>query len=94
MSNKFICLFFVCIFLFKAVHSFAQKKPNIIFIMVDDMGYADLGCYGSKINKTPFIDQMANEGVRLLQAYSAAPVCTPSRTALMTGRYPARTTVG
>ncbi len=72
----------------------AQKKPNIIFIMVDDMGYADLGCYGSKINKTPFIDQMAKDGVRLNQSYSAAPVCTPSRTAFMTGRYPARTTVG
>ncbi len=72
----------------------AQKKPNIVFIMVDDMGYGDLGCYGSKINKTPFLDQMAKEGVRLTQAYSAAPVCTPSRTAFMTGRYPARTTVG
>lgn len=81
-------------FLLLSQFCFAQKKPNIIFIMVDDMGYADLGCYGSKINKTPFIDQMAKEGVKLTQAYSAAPVCTPSRTAFMTGRYPARTTVG
>ncbi len=84
----------IIIFLLLSQFCLAQKKPNIIFIMVDDMGYADLGCYGSKINKTPFIDQMANDGVKLTQAYSAAPVCTPSRTAFMTGRYPARTTVG
>jgi arylsulfatase A-like enzyme len=94
MSSKFFPLSIVCIFLFSGVYLFAQKKPNIIFIMVDDMGYADLGCYGSTINKTPSIDQMAREGVKLTQAYTAAPVCTPSRTAFMTGRYPARTTVG
>ncbi|MEI6263570.1 MAG: sulfatase-like hydrolase/transferase [Sphingobacteriia bacterium] len=84
----------IIFFLLLSQFCLAQKKPNIIFIMVDDMGYADLGCYGSKINKTPNIDQMAKDGVKLTQAYSAAPVCTPSRTAFMTGRYPARTTVG
>jgi arylsulfatase A-like enzyme len=94
MSSRFLSLSIVCILLFNGFCLFAQKKPNIIFIMVDDMGYADLSCYGSKINKTPFIDQMAREGVKLTQAYSAAPVCTPSRTAFMTGSYPARTTVG
>lgn len=81
----------IIFFLLLSQFCLAQKKPNIIFIMVDDMGYADLGCYGSKINKTPNIDQMAKDGVKLTQAYSAAPVCTPSRTAFMTGRYPART---
>ena len=60
MSSKFFPLSIVCIFLFSGVYLFAQKKPNIIFIMVDDMGYADLGCYGSTINKTPSIDQMAS----------------------------------
>ncbi len=94
MKSKFFLLSLVCIFLFNDVYLIAQNKPNIIFIMVDDMGYGDLGCYGSKINKTPFLDQMAKDGVKLTQAYSAAPVCTPSRTAFMTGRYPARTTVG
>jgi arylsulfatase A-like enzyme len=94
MRCKLLPLTFVFIFLLNCIYLLAQKKPNIIFIMVDDMGYADLGCYGSKINKTPFIDQMARDGVKLTQAYSAAPVCTPSRTAFMTGRFPARTKVG
>lgn len=58
------------------------------------MGYGDLGCYGSKTISTPNLDKMAGNGIRFTQAYAAAPVCTPSRTALMTGRYPARTTVG
>ena len=94
MKCKYFLLSLVCIFLFNDVYLIAQNKPNIIFIMVDDMGYGDLGCYGSKTNKTPFLDQMAKDGVKLTQAYAAAPVCTPSRTAFMTGRYPARTTVG
>jgi arylsulfatase A len=68
----------------------AQRRPNIIFIYVDDMGYGDLGCYGAKAIKTPNIDRMAAEGLRLTNFYSVSPICTPSRAALMTGRYAAR----
>ncbi len=66
----------------------ADAKPNIVFIMADDLGYADLGYHGSDI-KTPNIDKLANDGVRLDDFYGE-PVCTPSRAALMTGRYPMR----
>jgi len=71
----------------------AQKnlKPNIIVIFCDDMGYGDLGCNGSKLNRTPNLDRMANQGVRFTDCYSAANVCSPSRIALITGRYPIRT---
>jgi len=68
----------------------AQRRPNIVFIYVDDMGYGDLGCYGAKAIKTPNIDRMAAEGLRLTSFYSVSPICTPSRAALMTGRYAAR----
>lgn len=62
------------------------EKPNIIYILVDDMGYGDLGCYGQEILKTPHLDQMAAEGIRFTQHYAGAPVCAPSRASLMTGR--------
>ena len=70
----------------------AFQKPNIILIYCDDLGYGDLGVYGSKI-PTPHIDRLAHEGVRFTQFYSANPVCSPSRAALLTGRYPTRTGV-
>ncbi len=65
-------------------------KPNFVIIFTDDQGYADLSCFGGKHVYTPNIDQMAKEGVRLTSFYVAAPLCTPSRAALMTGCYPAR----
>jgi arylsulfatase A-like enzyme len=71
-----------------------RRPPNILFIMSDDLGYGDLGVTGRTDYATPVIDTLAREGVRLTQAYSAAPVCTPTRVALSTGRYPARTRAG
>ena len=79
--------------LFICGQAFSQK-PNIIYIMTDDMGYGDLSSYGCKDYQTPNLDKLAAQGIRFLNAYSGAPVCTPTRTAFMTGRYPARTPVG
>lgn len=62
-----------------------QKQPNIIFVMADDLGYGDLGCYGSKQIKTPNIDRIASEGIRFTSCYAGSPVCAPSRSVLMTG---------
>jgi len=66
------------------------KKPNVVLIFADDMGYGDLSCYGHPVIQTPHLDNMANEGVRFTSFYAAASVCTPSRAALLTGRYPIR----
>lgn len=63
----------------------SPRRPNVIFIMADDLGYGDLGCYGQRKIRTPFLDQMAAEGLRFTQFYSGHPVCAPSRGALMTG---------
>jgi arylsulfatase len=72
-----------------SVATAAARPPNIIFIYADDLGYGDLGVYGSHI-RTPNLDRMAKEGARFTQFYSANPVCSPSRAALLTGRYPTR----
>lgn len=69
------------------------SKPNIIFIMADDMGYADAGAYGQKIIKTPHIDQLAHEGMRFTQCYSGSSVCAPARSVLMTGQHTGHTHV-
>ena len=66
-----------------------KERPNILIIFTDDQGYADLGCFGNKKNKTPRLDQLAKEGTRFTSFY-AQPVCGPSRSALLTGRYPVR----
>ncbi|KAA6438961.1 sulfatase [Dyadobacter flavalbus] len=71
--------------------SFGQNsKPNIVFIMADDLGYTDLSCYGNPYHRTPNIDSLAGKGLKFTQAYAACPVCSPSRAAIMTGKYPAR----
>ena len=67
-----------------------QPKPNIIFILADDLGYGDLGCYGSEVNRTPHLDRLAKDGIRFTDFYSASPVSSPSRAALLTGRHPVR----
>lgn len=68
----------------------AEEKPNVIIVFIDDFGYGDLGCYGNQVHRTPNIDQMAKEGIRLTDFYVGSSVSTPSRAALMTGCYPRR----
>jgi arylsulfatase A-like enzyme len=65
-------------------------RPNIIFILVDDLGWADLGCYGSTFHESPNIDKLAAQSLRFTNAYAACPVCSPTRASIMTGKYPAR----
>jgi arylsulfatase A-like enzyme len=69
-------------------------RPNIVYIMADDLGYADLSCYGRREYKTPNIDSLGTHGVRFLQAYANSSVCSATRTALITGRYQYRLRVG
>ena len=69
----------------------SASQPNVILIMADDLGYGDLSCYGSDIIKTPVLDKLASEGVRLTSFYAGCTICTPSRMALLTGAYPWRT---
>jgi arylsulfatase A-like enzyme len=66
-----------------------MKKPNIVFILIDDMGWRDITCYGSKFYETPNIDRLSQEGMRFTDAYAACPVCSPTRASILTGRYPA-----
>lgn len=74
------------------INSFGQapKQPNVIFILMDDMGYSDISCYGAKTVKTPHIDRMAAEGLRFTHFHTAASICSPSRAAFLTGAYPQR----
>src|SRR5947207_10690938 len=72
----------------------APARPNVLFILADDLGYGDLSCYGRPDYRTPNLDRLALQGVRFANAYSASPLCTPTRCAFITGRYPARTRVG
>jgi len=68
----------------------SEGKPNIIFVLADDLGWAELGCYGNRFNETLNLDKLVSEGMKFSDAYAAAPVCSPYRAALMTGQYPAR----
>ena len=92
-GQKWMRLMLVFTILILQVQAFAQQ-PNVIYIMTDDMGYGDLSCYGQKNYTTPNLDKLASQGIKFTNAYAAAPVCTPTRVAFMTGRYPARTPVG
>ena len=69
-----------------------MSKPNIIFILTDDLGWRDLVCYGSSFYETPNLDRLAQEGMQFSDAYAACPVCSPTRASILTGKYPA--TVG
>ena len=87
MKLNFLCILcFVLCFEMRA----QTRKPNIIFVLADDLGWAELGCYGNSFNETPNLDRLAKEGVRFTHAYAAAPVCSPYRAALLTGQHPAR----
>ncbi len=77
-----------------ALASRKNSKPNVLFIMADDLGYGDLSCFGRPDYKTPVIDQLASEGVKLDQTYANSSVCSPTRTALLTGRYQYRLPIG
>ena len=66
-------------------HVWAQRQPNVIYVLADDLGYGELGCYGQRVIETPNIDRLAAEGIRFTQHYAGAPVCAPSRCVLMTG---------
>ena len=66
-----------------------MNKPNIIFILTDDLGWRDLGCYGSDFYETPNLDRLAAEGLTFTDAYASCPVCSPTRASILTGKYPA-----
>lgn len=68
----------------------SARPPNVVLIVIDDLGWADLGCYGSRYHRTPNLDRLAAQGMRFTYAYAACPVCSPTRAALMTGKFPAR----
>ncbi|XP_065771864.1 steryl-sulfatase [Muntiacus reevesi] len=85
MMTLLLLLLFLC-----EAHSQVASKPNFVLLMADDLGIGDPGCYGNKTLRTPNIDRLARGGVKLTQHLAASPLCTPSRAAFMTGRYPVR----
>jgi len=81
------CILALCALALTVSVAYAAKQPNIVFILADDLGYGDLGCYGQEKIKTPRLDQMAREGLRYTSHYSGHNICSPSRCALMTGKH-------
>ena len=72
------------------IPAFSQERLNVVFFLVDDLGLGDVGCFGSTFHETPHIDQLAADGMKFTQAYSACTVCSPSRAAILLGKYPGR----
>lgn len=89
MSKLFTLVTFACL----AATAVSAERPNIIYIMADDLGYGDLGCFGQEVVKTPRIDQMASEGIRMTDHYSGHTVCRPSRLVLLTGKHSGNTAI-
>src|SRR5271163_5152686 len=87
--QKLAC-FLATIFLPFLCAAAPSTKPNIVLILIDDLGWRDLGCYGSTFYKTPHVDKMAKDGIRFTDFYAACPVCSPTRASILTGRYPQR----
>src|SRR5436190_18558870 len=73
-----------------AAQDSTKRTPNVILVLLDDLGWRDFGIYGSKYYETPELDRLGHDGVRFTQAYAACPVCSPTRASIMTGKYPAR----
>ena len=73
-----------------ALTAAAQKRPNIIFVLLDDLGWRDFGCYGNTFHETPNINSLCSEGAKFTNAYAACPVCSPTRASILTGKYPVR----
>lgn len=88
MKKTLLFISIWALFSFKSTDK--NRQPNIVLFFIDDMGSVDLGCYGNTFNQTPNIDNLAKRGVKFTNAYSACTVCSPSRAALMTGKYPAQ----
>ena len=76
--------------IFHGTQCTAAERPNIVFLLVDDLGFGDFGCYGAEFYETPHIDKLADDGMRFTNAYAACTVCSPSRAAILSGRYPGR----
>src|SRR6476469_9093350 len=92
MTGHFFRLLLAAVFVIAAANPLhaADRPPNVVLILIDDMGFTDLSCCGSLFYETPNIDRLAASGMRLTHGYSACTVCSPTRAAVMTGKYPAR----
>jgi len=90
-SKLLTCLPFL--FFISAICTVQAKQPNFVFFLVDDLGWADVGCNGSSFHKTPHIDALAKSGVRFTDGYAAASICSPTRASIMTGRHPVRVNI-
>jgi arylsulfatase A len=88
MTRRFLFLICLLVGFGKSLEAGSARKPNVIFILADDLGYGDIGAFGQKIIHTPTLDQLAGEGMKLTQHYAGSPVCAPSRCVLMTGKHP------
>ncbi len=88
--HRLLVVCFASLLLADSVAAAAPRLPNVIVIVADDLGWADLGCYGSRFHRTPNLDKLAADGLRFTDAYAACPVCSPTRAALLTGKAPAR----
>ena len=91
MRTSILVFIFILTQSLNIVHSVrAETKPNVILVLVDDMGWMDLSCQGSDFYRTPNVDRLAKEGIRFTNGYAACAVCSPTRAAVQTGRYPHR----